>query len=678
MENFRKLAFVAVIILLFAGLIGPRAFTAGTTEYHAHPALLELAAQTPKTMVSVIVQKASQSGQPEQLVEMLGGRVTRNLSIINAFAAVMPAEKARELSASPFVKWVSLDARMRTSLAPDYMFTTWANKASTQVPMSFLDSANMLSPAGPDGQYAWAGPKNKGAVTGFTPEYTPGLAIMKVEVAVILNVPVKLGSKEFIKFTPFVSGKALASANLSSTLLAACATDCVQYVNITGKRIWKWSEIAAMQLVIDQGTILREHGIYYDAVGIRVTAGEGIDSGAPITMSAVTGAPINVSVLANQFNKVVRATDVWNEAPGYYQGQNITVAVVDSGSFKSNAIGPRLVGQVNFNSAEHLSNDGYGHGTFVAGLIADDGSYYSAGKYMGVAPKTNVLAIRVADDLGASNESDLISALQWIYNNKGNYNIRVVNLSLNSSVAQSYHTSPLDAACEILWFNGITVVVSAGNNGSASLFPPANDPFVITVGATNDAGTLELGDDIVTSYSAYGLDETGGTKPDLVAPGANLIAYLPNSNLLTIPTQHPANVVDTYYFRLSGTSMAAPIVTGSVAILLNASPNLNPDQIKYRLKANANRTWPGYDPAKAGAGLLDVYAAVHNTTTGSANKGLPASNLLTTGTSPVNSSVAWNSVAWNSVAWNSVAWNSVAWNSVAWNSVAWNSDYWGE
>jgi serine protease AprX len=297
---------------------------------------------------------------------------------------------------------------------------------------------------------------------------------------------------------------------------------------------------------------------------------------------------------------------------------------------------------------------------------------------MGIAPKANVLAVRISDDNGMSSEADVISALQWIYTNKAAYNIRVVNLSLNSAVAQSYHTSPLCAAAEILWFNGITVVVSAGNNGSADLFPPANDPFVITVGAINDGGTLDAMDDVVASYSAYGQDEMGYTKPEILAPGSNLIAYLPDSGALTIPVQHPENVVSPEYFRMSGTSMAAPVVAGSVAILLNSNPNLTPDQIKFRLMATANKAWPGYDPLKAGAGRLDIYAAVKGTSTESANTNDIVSTLLTTGTDPVNSSVAWNSVAWNSVAWNSVAWNSVAWNSVAWNSVAWNSDHWGE
>jgi serine protease AprX len=252
-----------------------------------------------------------------------------------------------------------------------------------------------------------------------------------------------------------------------------------------------------------------------------------------------------------------------------------------------------------------------------------------------------------------------------------------VNLSLNSTVAQSYHTSPLAAASEILWFNGITAVAAAGNNGTASLFPPANDPFVITVGATDDRGTPVTSDDAVATFSAYGATENGIAKPDLVAPGKNIVGLLPENDKLSIGRAHPANQVNKTYFRMSGTSVSAPMVSGAIALLLQDEPALTPDQVKYRLMATANKNWLGYDAARSGAGYLDVYAAIAGTTTQSANTGIAVSNLLTSGPDGVlGPSVSWNSVSWNSVSWNSVSWNSVSWNSVSWNSVSWNSDYW--
>jgi serine protease AprX len=380
---------------------------------------------------------------------------------------------------------------------------------------------------------------------------------------------------------------------------------------------------------------------------------------------------VNADQQINVYNQVIRSSEVWNTA-ARLQGRGVTLAVVDSGVFKTKDLGRRVRANVNFNEAYHNAADRYGHGTFVAGVAAGNGSY-SNGKYIGVAPRADILNVRVSDDQGASSESDVIAALQWILDYKERYNIRVVNLSLNSSMAQSCHTSPLCAGVEVLWFNGIVVVVSSGNNGSQALFPPANDPFVITVGATDDKGTPGTGDDEVATFSAYGTDESGSTKPDLVAPGRNIISLLPDNHRLKIGQDHPSNQIDHYYFRMSGTSVSAPIVSGAITLLLQNEPGLTPDQVKYRLKATANQNWSGYNLATAGAGYLDIYAAVSGNTTESANTGMTTSQMLWTGSEPI----AWDSVAWNSVAWNSVAWNSVAWNSVAWNSVAWNSDYWG-
>jgi serine protease AprX len=391
---------------------------------------------------------------------------------------------------------------------------------------------------------------------------------------------------------------------------------------------------------------------------------------------------IDTSNLANAYISAIGANKIWNISP-YIQGKGIGVAVIDSGINPNGDLYTvmgvnRQVANVRFNSDYNQStSDGYGHGTHVASIIGGDGSE-SSGKYIGVAPMANIINVKVSNDDGSARMADIVAGLQWVYENKATYNIRVVNLSLNSSMAESYNTSPLDAAVEILWFNGVVVVVSAGNKGSSAIYPPANDPFVITVGALNDKGTATLTDDSLASFSAYGKSEDGAVKPDLVAPGTDIIARLVNQNM-GLAAAHPANKVGTQYFRMSGTSMAAPMVSGAVAMLLQDEPGLTPDQVKYRLMSTANSSWPGYIASKMGAGYLDIYAAVNATSTDVDNSGIIPSQLLATGPDAIDFvSVGWNSVGWNSVGWNSVGWNSVGWNSVGWNSVGWNSDYWSQ
>jgi serine protease AprX len=386
---------------------------------------------------------------------------------------------------------------------------------------------------------------------------------------------------------------------------------------------------------------------------------------------------------------------VWNMG---LKGTEVFVAVIDSGMAPDwdfqrlpgefGYTSSRLHTQISFNDNSNLAYDTNGHGTHVAGIIGGGGQK-SNGLYKGIAPNVGFISVKVCDDDGMAYESDVVAAMQWVYDNNRNvgtpsaitpYRIRVVNLSLNSTVEQSYHTSPLSAAAEILWFNGIVVVASAGNYSAEAGYNtinagPANDPFIITVGASNENGTSNRSDDNVALFSAYGTTVDGVRKPDIIAPGKNIISTLAESSWWR--NSHNNRFVDGIYFRASGTSMAAPMVTGAVALLLQDEPNLTPDQVKYRLM-NTGSTIQGIPGDPNSYPYLDVYSAVTGTTTESANQGQLASQLLTTGSNPITwNSVGWNSVGWNSVGWNSVGWNSVGWNSVGWNSVGWNSDYWG-
>jgi serine protease AprX len=384
---------------------------------------------------------------------------------------------------------------------------------------------------------------------------------------------------------------------------------------------------------------------------------------------------------ANTYLDTLNVRRVWQMG---YDGQGVGVAVIDSGidmTTDFGLFGWRVTRRITFVDDFELVDMANGHGSHVAGIIGGDGRL-SAGRYTGVAPGVNLYSLRVSRADGSTSEADVVEALQWVYDNRDSTNIRVVNLSLNSTTEGSYHNSPINAAAEILWLNGIVVIASAGNTDETLGYDsikaaPANDPFVITVGASLEQGTADRGDDTIAGFSAMGKTLDGYIKPDILAPGKDIISTL--SLVSNWRYRYPERTVDYFYFRLSGTSMAAPMVTGAVALMLQAEPELTPDQVKYRLM-NTGDTLAVDGSAETRVAYqfpyLDVYKAVTTPTAESANTGQEVSQLLTTGSEPVNSSVSWNSVSWNSVSWNSVSWNSVSWNSVSWNSVSWNSVSW--
>ncbi|MFQ5859612.1 MAG: S8 family peptidase, partial [Anaerolineae bacterium] len=363
----------------------------------------------------------------------------------------------------------------------------------------------------------------------------------------------------------------------------------------------------------------------------------------------------------NYFLDTLGVRQVWDMG---LDGTDIAVAVIDSGisndtDFKVSEYdnSSRVKQQLSFNPNSTSANDAHGHGTHVAGIIGGNG-IDSGGAYAGIAPNVKFISLKISDDTGVAYESDTVEAMQWVLDNKDqdHYKIRVVNLSINSTVEQSYHTSPLDAAAEILWFNGLVVVASAGNKGPGGGHntvdaAPANDPFIITVGASNEHGTPDPADDTVAPFSAHGVTMDGFVKPDVIAPGKDIISVLAQDSPWSL--EHPDRVVlNGEYFRLSGTSMAAPMVTGAVVLLLQDEPDLNPDQVKYRLTHATNDTI-GSGSADGGSyPYLNVYAAVTGTMTETANTGIEASQLLWTGDEPIN----WGSVNWGSVNWGSVNW----------------------
>jgi serine protease AprX len=311
--------------------------------------------------------------------------------------------------------------------------------------------------------------------------------------------------------------------------------------------------------------------------------------------------------LATAYPWSVRAPAAWSSATGLGVG----VAVIDTGidgdlpDFASADGSSRVVASVMTNSAATTAADTYGHGTHVAGIIAGDGgrrpvSDPLAGRYIGIAPRADLISIKAGADDGTATVLDAIYGLQFAVEHISDFNIRVVNLSLESTHAESYRTDPLDAAVESAYFHGLVVVAAAGNHGAtaeAADYAPGNDPFAITVGAVDDKGTAWRGDDTFTDWSSVGQTQDGFHKPEIGAPGAHIVSALaPDSAFASLC---PTCVVDGQYIRAGGTSMAAPVVSGVAALMLERHPGWTPDQVKSTILANATDLYGSTDEVNA-------------------------------------------------------------------------------
>ena len=431
--------------------------------------------------------------------------------------------------------------------------------------------------------------------------------------------------------------------------------------------------------------------------------------------------------VSGDYPRVVKATNVWQQGT---TGRGVTVAILDSGVAADADLvqpGNRILASVNF-ADQRLTSDPGGHGTHIAGIVAGSGSR-SGGEFIGIAPRANVVDVRVLGSTGSGRISSVIRGIEWVLAHRTAYNIRVINLSFGAPAKLPYRVDPMSAAVEIAWRRGLVVVAASGNGGPErdTVETPGIDPYVITVGATDDRGTVNRDDDTLAWFSAWGSADSNA-KPDLVAPGRRLVSLrVPGS---TLDTLFPDRVVvaqnGATYFRLTGTSMATAVVSGAAALLLQRRPSLTPDQVKALLVGttqsygrNSGQALP--DPIADGSGLLDAYAAANASLDGGqqggdlfgvlrrvvsfacTNQGLqPADGFsralypvlfgsplrwkdpllggifwsLLTWDTLVWNSIAWDNFAWDSVAWDSVAWDSIAWDSVAWDSIAWDSIAW--
>lgn len=352
-------------------------------------------------------------------------------------------------------------------------------------------------------------------------------------------------------------------------------------------------------------------------------------------------------------------------------GSGVTVAVIDTGVDPVPALAGQLTQGPDFTGTGTQDNNG--HGTFVAGLIAGNGlsTFGNQTGLNGVARGAQILSVKVGNASGSSTVAEVVQALNWVVQNASQYHVGVINLSLDlSDPGVSYNSEPLDAAVEAAWFAGITVVVAAGNTGPGpEISVPANDPYVITAGSVNDANNLNRSSWQPSPFDPTGPTADGIAKPDVLAPGEHVQAPLPGGTTLSLEqllTGLPAG-----YGQLSGTSMAAAVVSGEAADLLSQNSSLTPDQVKAALVASELPN--GVDVLSAAASDAgNVAPANAGDTPSQALAGLlPA---LATSLQATWSEATWSEALSNQATWSEATWSEATWSEATWSEATWSEN----
>ncbi len=389
-------------------------------------------------------------------------------------------------------------------------------------------------------------------------------------------------------------------------------------------------------------------------------------------------------------NLAIGLDKVTPPADGGPTGAGVGVAVLDTGIATTSDLGAsRIVGWKDFVNKEKEPYDDAGHGTFVSGLIAGDGTAslplddggYADMQFRGVAPQADIVAVKVLDGSGQGRSSAVMAGILWAVVNRDRYNIRVLNLSIGSNPVAPTAFDPIAKAVEFAWKNGIAVVCAAGNEGEfgpGGILSPANSPYVITVGATDTRQSPELSDDAVTYYSSLGptlFDEIA--KPDIVAPGNRVISLRVRDSYIDV--NYPQNLIplDTYaptdpdkdpdYLKLSGTSASAPVTAGVAALMFGEDASLRPDDVKVRLMATAD-PFAGADRFQQGAGLIDAPEALESDLRA---RGYALSEDVGDGTTILTED---DYATWDQVAWTKYGWTKFRWTKFRWTKFRWTKD----
>jgi serine protease AprX len=402
------------------------------------------------------------------------------------------------------------------------------------------------------------------------------------------------------------------------------------------------------------------------------------------------------STVASSYAKAAGAPAAWTAGN---LGEGVGVAVIDTGISPQNDFTGRLVHGPDL-SGEGTYLDTYGHGTVMAGIVGGSGADSAGnagGAYVGVAPKSTLVSVKVAGRNGAADVATMLQAMHWVSAYKDQFNIRVLNLSWGTNSTADPASDPLNYAVQRLWKQGIVVVAAAGNSGpnSGTITKPADDPVILSVGAYNDKGNVDPADDDIPGWSSRGPTAQGLTKPDVVAPGRTLIttrsfgSYVEQSN--------PKALVAPSYIKGSGTSEAAAVVSGMAALLLKAHPEWTPDQVKHALRSTANplatvgaNTQGKGRVSFAKATAADASAAPVQTLNASGLGSIEASRGSThvyvdckqNGTYTLLQGEydqycsPWNGASWTGASWTGASWTGASWTGASWTGASWTNADW--
>jgi serine protease AprX len=401
---------------------------------------------------------------------------------------------------------------------------------------------------------------------------------------------------------------------------------------------------------------------------------------------------------ASNVARMIGADEMWRRG---WTGAGVDVAVIDTGVSPVEGLtvagkvvnGPDLSFDGQVDELRHL--DAYGHGTAMAGIIAGrdaavaDPSSTGSAAYQGIAPGARIVNVKVGASNGTVDVSQVIAAIDWVVQHRrsGDLDIRVLNLSYGTDSVQSPAVDPLAYAAEVAWRHGIVVVAASGNDGRGTqLATPAAAPSILAVGAADPAGTVDTADDRLATFSTYA---NGQRRPDLLAPGVGIVGLRTPGSYLD--ERYPQAIRGDRYMRGSGTSQAAAITSGAVALLLQQRPSLTPDQVKALLRLSATPL-KGLSNNAQGAGQVNLRSARTAPT-----PSVPTPAMTATGQGSLDASRGtrtitadgvelrgeqdifgnpWNGASWSSASWSGASWSGGTWNGASWSGASWSGASW--